>query len=231
MELKDFNIFNLSLQQKRLLKKKVGQGGESSSADGLATFLVYSGLDKDGDNAILFELVSGTPRKDEDEDLLIANFVSKRYNQIVTVEAHENYNQFIIYYLTYSNGGTGTVTLYNFNSLEITKKLFTAKVGDIISFKESSFEVANESSYDVVDILPDKRILAHIEQRLVQNGRVTFVYNRLANNSAIDYGYMKKLDKQNNLIYISINDEVWKYSYQLVDDGYRMSFTFVEVVQ
>lgn len=27
MELKDFNIFNLSLQQKKLLKKKIGSGG------------------------------------------------------------------------------------------------------------------------------------------------------------------------------------------------------------
>jgi len=33
MELKDFNIFNLSLQQKKLLKKKVGQGGEDKKED------------------------------------------------------------------------------------------------------------------------------------------------------------------------------------------------------
>ena len=33
MELKDFNIFNLSLQQKKLLKKKIGQGGEDKKED------------------------------------------------------------------------------------------------------------------------------------------------------------------------------------------------------
>lgn len=47
MEVKDFNIFNLSLQQKKLLKKKIGQGGGSAD-EGVATFLV--GIDWDEDS-------------------------------------------------------------------------------------------------------------------------------------------------------------------------------------
>lgn len=37
MNVKDFNIFNLSLQQKKLLKKKVGQGGDKEESKNLYT--------------------------------------------------------------------------------------------------------------------------------------------------------------------------------------------------
>lgn len=62
MEIKDFNTINLSLEQKKLLKKKIGQGGGSTSDNGIPIFYVTEET-----NTLTFKLMQGKPKVYEGE--------------------------------------------------------------------------------------------------------------------------------------------------------------------
>ena len=90
MEIKDFNIFNLSLQQKKLLKKKIGQGGESTSDDDAKATIfcvnteALKESDKKGesDTGVSFTLVQGTPKLDYTNTRIDAIFYGVNHNII-----------------------------------------------------------------------------------------------------------------------------------------------------
>lgn len=216
MELKDFNIFNLSLQQKKLLKKKVGQGGGNTENDDVAIFSYFRDYDT---NSFKFTLLQGTPKFDE-------------YGRLLAV--------FIAYgeYATVWGGGE----FRTFNGLEycdytlpqdLLNKLGNAKVGEVITFS-----IDGESSYPVlykIHLSPNKSFPSYvfsINEDIFLESSVKIIYTSQSANGAktLEFGTIKKIDDVNSFLYISIMNQVWKYSFTKTDKSYS-NFTFVEVVQ
>lgn len=225
MELKDFNIFNLSLQQKKLLKKKVGQGGGSTS-DGVATFLVGVDWDENSKQFIYFKLLSGKPEVYNDK--LLAIFISNDANDSIKVEAFASGGITI-----YFDSQNSTDVYYNYDIAPTG--LLNCKVGDIVKYYiDDLFGKTTHYKQVMINIKADKSMpFQSVEiSAFISPCSVVFAYSDDVGSSSkpIEYGYPKYLDKVNRFLYIYINKEVWKYSYQ--EDGRILkNFQFVEVVQ
>lgn len=225
MEIKDFNTINLSLEQKKLLKKKIGQGGESAD-EGVATFLVGMDLDEDNKQFIYFKLLSGKQKVWNSK--LLAIFISDDAYNPVRVE-------------TFIDGGitiffdTETYTDVYYNYDMKPTDLLNCKVGDSVKYYTNDWfqktthyknlwlniNTRNKIIYDEIEI-----------SAFNEPCNVVFVYSDDTGGSSkpIEYGYLKYLDKANKFLYIYINKEVWKYSYQ-INGRILSNFQFVEVVQ
>lgn len=216
MEIKDFNIFNLSLQQKKLLKKKVGQGGGSTSDDDIAVFSYFKDYDT---NSFKFTLLQGTPKFDEYERLL-AVFIA--YGEYATVWGGGEFRTFNgLDYCDY--------TLPQ----DLLDKLGNAKVGEVITFsidRETSYPILYKIHLDSNKSFPF--YVFSINEDTFLESSIKFIYTSQLVNGAkvLEFGTIKKIDDVNSFLYISIMDQVWKYSFTKTDKSYS-NFTFVEVVQ
>lgn len=216
MNVKDFNIFNLSLQQKKLLKKKIGQGGGSTSDDDIAVFSYFKDYDT---NSFKFTLLQGTPKFDEYERLL-AVFIA--YGEYATVWGGGEFRTF--------NG----LRYYDYTlPRDLLDKLGNAKIGEVITFS-----IDGETSYPIlykIHLNSNKSFPSYvfsINEDIFLESSVKIIYTSQSANgaNALEFGTIKKIDDINSFLYISIMDQIWKYSFTKTGKSYS-DFTFVEVVQ
>lgn len=225
MELKDFNIFNLSLQQKKLLKKKVGQGGESAD-EGVATFLVGMDWDENSKRFIYFKLLSGKQKVYNSK--LLAIFISDDADKLVRVETSIDGGITIFF-----DTETYTDVYYNYDMKPTD--LLNCKVGDSVKYYTNDwFQKTTHYKNLWLNINTRNKIIYNEIEISAFNEpcNVVFVYSDDTGSSSkpIEYGYLKYLDQANKFLYIYINKEVWKYSYQ-INGRILSNFQFVEVVQ
>lgn len=216
MEIKDFNIFNLSLQQKKLLKKKIGQGGGSTSDDGIPIFYVINGT-----NDIKFKLIQGKPKTNEWGDLEPIICIEDYSNNLICLAAVW-YDNFSFYQFDI---GTLTTCTWSANKSYVDDFL-ALNVGDVLTINKS--ELIEAIAQRFITLLADKNFPSNIDTTIFTLEQLSISYN--ASNDIYMRGNIVKIDKANQNLYVSINDELWKYSYT-GDFRNPQNITFVEVVQ
>ena len=224
MELKDFNIFNLSLEQKKLLKKKIGQGGGSGSDESIAIFTVEEDYVNE---QLVLTLKSGTPKLDGGK--LQCKFEDKVYSERIVFGDIYDDGYFTIENVSIADNGQITTDYYTAYNANIDDFL-NASVGDTISFNLNDMLNYSSAPTFVIDINSQKAINSHSrwDESVFSRGIVTFRYAKTSNIT--EQGFVKRFDTENNFMFIEINDEVWKYSFTKQGRTYS-NFTFVEVVQ
>lgn len=193
--------------------------------NGVATFLVGMNWDEDSNQFIYFKLLSGKPKVYNDK--LLAIFISDDHYNQVRVGAYINGGMYIDI-----DAQSYTDAYYNYYMKPTD--LFNCKVGDIVKYNIDDW---------FTKVTEDKRVMMHIKtdksmpyekiyiDALINPCSVVFAYSDDVGSSSkpIEYGYLKHLDQANKFLYIYINKEVWKYSYQ-INGRMLINFQFVEVV-
>lgn len=215
MQIKDFNTINLSLEQKKLLKKKIGQGGGSASDNSVPIFYVMNKT-----NTIDFKLIQGKPKVNEWGDLQPIICIDYSPNSYIYL-ASVLYNFF-----TFKEIDIDSLTIYTYSANKSYVDDFLAlNVGDVLTIDKS--ELKEEMLYGTIDLQFNKNF-----------GNYSFYMNKLQTLSVTYYsngvtliGHVIKVDQTNHNLYLSIGDEVWKYSYTGGGMTPYSDITFVEVVQ
>ncbi len=216
MELKDFNIFNLSLQQKKLLKKKIGKGGGSTSDNGVPIFYVF-----DANDSLRFKLIQGKPKVNEWGDLqpiICVDYTSSNYVCLAAV-----------WYDVFSYQKLDTVSLSTDTwsaSKSYVDDFLALNVGDVLTIDKS--ELTQLKEFKFITLPADKNFPPNINTNIIALEQLSISYD--AGNEVYTRGNVVKIDKANQNLYVSINDELWKYSYT-GDFRNPKNITFVEVVQ
>lgn len=194
--------------------------------NGVATFLVGIDWDEDSKQFIYFKLLSGKPEIYNGK--LLAIFISNDANDSIKVEAFASGGITI-----YFDSQNSTDVYYNYDM--VPTGLLNCKVGNIVKYYiDDLFGKTTHYKQVMINIREDKSILSFESVEIsafTEPCSVVFAYtDSIGNpNKPIEYGYPKYLDKINRFLYIYINKEVWKYSYQL-DGRILKNFQFVEVV-
>lgn len=226
MEVKDFNIFNLSLQQKKLLKKKVGKGGGSDESEVDKAIFNISFPDVDGQSKVRITLIAGKPKL---IDTGYGNFkLDALFFEDTCVLSDAYFSNYRIEF-----------TVFKMPSLEyqlyrvIDKKqndyfqqLNNLKVGEFLDIDKNAFWIAEGYSGKEIWLLPSKNFGDEVYTLALYGLTIA-----LRENNKIYYGKIIEEDTENHFLYVSIKNEIWKYSYVYVasEDMYG-SITFVEVV-
>ena len=198
---------------------------EQIENNGVAVFLVGIDWDEDNKQFIYFKLLSGKPEVYNDK--LLAIFISNGIYETIRVSASTGSGMEI------SADFGNYVNIYINYDMTLTD-LLNCKVGDIVKYYiDDLFEKTIKYKRVMMYIKTDKSMpFGRIDiGALINPCSVVFVYpdNVGSSSEPIEYGYLKHLDKVNKFLYIYINKEVWKYSYQ--EDGRILkNFQFVEVV-
>lgn len=207
-------------------KKKINDLLKGQIEDnGVATFLVGMNWDEDSNQFIYFKLLSGKPKVYNDK--LLAIFISDDHYNQVRVDAYINGGMYIDI-----DAESYTDAYYNYDMKPTD--LLNCKVGDTIKYY-TDYWFGKTTHY--------KNLLLNIKTRnkTIYNEleisafnepcNVVFAYSDDTGSSSkpIEYGYLKYLDQANKFLYIYINKEVWKYSYQ-INGRILSNFQFVEVV-
>lgn len=218
MKVKDFNTINLSLEQKKLLKKKIGQGGGSTSDDGIPIFYV-----DDLTNTLKFTLVQGKPKVSELGDLENPVCIENRPNgSIYYLSVLYDYFMCVAFSL-----GRFDATSYG-NSTSYVDAFSQLKVGESVTINKSDLEVFTGFSYRTCQLNSNKNFDSRDILYEDDLARITISY---WNNNNTYLGHVVRIDHANLNIYVSINNELWKYSYTLNANRSYTNITFVEVVQ
>lgn len=216
MEIKDFNTINLSLEQKKLLKKKIGQGGGSSSDEGIAIFYVINAND-----GLRFKLIQGKPKVNEWGDLqpiICIDYSPSNYIYLASV---------LYDFFTFTGFDIYTSTTYTYGANKSYVDDFLAlNVGDVLTINQS--ELTKTVAYKLITLQANKNFPANMSSNLTDLEQLSISYN--AGNDIYMRGNVVKIDKANQNLYVSINNELWKYSYT-GDFRNPQNITFVEVVQ
>ena len=219
MEIKDFNTINLSLEQKKLLKKKIGQGGGSASDDGIPIFYVTEET-----NTLTFKLMQGKPKVYEWGDL----------QPIICIDAFSNsyvINAYILpedFSLTKFNILDFSGISYHCNN-DYVNDFLALNVGD--SFNINKSELQKEIYYNSLRLASNKDFdTSYYHYSIYINNLETLsvTYN---SDGVTLIGRVIKVDQTNHNLYLSIGDEVWKYTYTGGGMTPYSDITFVEVVQ
>ena len=215
MEIKDFNTINLSLEQKKLLKKKIGQGGGSTSDNGVPIFYVI-----DANDGLRFKLAQGKPKINELGDvqpIICIDYFPN--NWICLASICFDFFSFVIL-----DNATSVTYAYSANKSYVDDFL-ALNVGDVLVIDKS--ELKEEILYGTIALQFNKNF-----------GNYSFYMNKLQTLSVTYYsngvtliGHVIKLDQTNHNLYLSIGDEVWKYTYTGGGMTPYSDITFVEVVQ
>lgn len=178
-------------------------------------------------NNLYFKLLSGKLKVYGDK--LFGIFISDNGEEAVRVETFVDGGMYI--YFDYQNS---TDLFYNYDMKPTD--LLNCKVGDIVKYYiDDCFQITTQCKHVMVKIKEDKSISVSESVHLsafIDPCDIKFAYSADVGNpnKPIEYGYPKYLDKVNKFLYIYINKEVWKYSYQ--KDGHILrNFQFIEVVQ
>ena len=216
MQIKDFNTINLSLQQKKLLKKKIGQGGGSASDEGIAIFYVIN-----ADDSLRFKLIQGKPKVNEWGDLqpiICIDYYSNNYIDWAAV---------CYDFFAFKELDIDSLTTYTYGANKSYVDDFLAlNVGDVLTINQS--ELTETIAYKFITLQANKNFPANISPNLTDLEQLSISYN--AGNDIYMRGNVVKIDKANQNLYVSINNELWKYSYT-GDFRNPQNITFVEVVQ
>ena len=208
-------------------KKKINDLLKGQIEDnGVATFLVGIDWDEDSNQFIYFKLLSGKPKVYNGK--LLAIFVSNVGEESIKVEAYVSGGITIWF-----DSQNSTDVYYNYD-IKPTN-LLNCKVGDTIKYYiDDLFRKTTHYKHLMINIRENKSILPFESVEIsafTEPCSFVFAYTDSIGSSSkpIEYGYPKYLDKVNKFLYIYINKEVWKYSYQ--EDGRMLTnFQFVEVV-
>lgn len=218
MEIKDFNIFNLSLQQKKLLKKKIGQGGGSTSDNDVPIFYVEDSID-----TLKFTLVQGKPKVSELgylESVICIGYYPDTNIRILSVAP--NGFRYVCSYL-----GEGLSTEYENYYTDYVDAFSQLKVGESVSINKSDLEFYVVYNYRYYELKGNKNF--NLQDVFHDEDLAKMTISYLSNNNTY-LGHVVRIDHANLNIYVSINNELWKYSYTFNNHSYT-NITFVEVVQ
>lgn len=200
------------------IDKIVESSGGSGSDDGIAVFYVENSTD-----TLKFTLVQGKPKVDE-------------WGNLENPICLDEFSSELIYYLTVC-GDYLTCVAFNIsrfnaigysNNTNYVDAFSQLKVGESVTINKSDLEVFPNFSYRKYALRGNKNF----------NLQDTFDEDRLAritisywNNNNTYLGHVVRIDHANLNIYVSINNEIWKYSYTLDSGRMFTNITFVEVVQ
>lgn len=193
--------------------------------NGVATFLVGIDWDEDSKRFIYFKLLSGKPKVYNNK--LLAIFISDDHYNQVKIGAYVNGGMYI-------DIDTQTYAYAYYNYDMKPTDLLNCKIGDTIKYYiDYWFQKTTYYKNLWLNINTRNKIIYNEIEISAFNEpcNVVFVYSDDTGSSSkpIEYGYLKHLDKVNKFLYIYINKEVWKYSYQ-IDGRILKNFQFVEVV-
>lgn len=139
MEVKDFNIFNLSLQQKKLLKKKVGSGNKDGGENNSKDIPLFSFYDEPTDGLEI-------PLTDEEYDIIattIKNAIKNNNVHNLVIYNKKRYSTYIcnVCNICYSHYDTNDRSAINdFTKLEPDDNGFSiiaaacSRDGNFVSF-------------------------------------------------------------------------------------------------
>lgn len=218
MEIKDFNTINLSLEQKKLLKKKIGQGGGSASDDSVPIFYVAEET-----NTLTFKLMQGKPKVSELgylESVICIGYYPDTNIRILSVAP--NGFCYVCSYL-----GEGLSIAYE-NYTDYVDAFSQLKVGESVSINKSDLEFYTVYNYRYYGLNGNKNFNLQDVFRDEDLAKMTISY--WSNNNTY-LGHVVRIDHANLNIYVSINNELWKYSYTLNANRSYTNIAFVEVVQ
>lgn len=224
MELKDFNIFNLSLQQKKLLKKKVGQGGRNGNDEDKVDKAIFniSFPYVDGQSKVRFTLIAGKPKlRDigygdfELDAIFVDNYGCISYYYFSTYDI-EFYN--------FSSGVLRNKTYRLSQTNEYIQQLNNLNVGEYLDIDENLFTITEQYSFYGTTLRNNKNFSGGVLFNSLSALNIEY-----EENNKTYYGKIIEDDKENHFLYVSIKNEIWKYSYRASTTMYN-SITFVEVV-
>ena len=218
MEIKDFNTINLSLEQKKLLKKKIGQGGGSTSDDGIPIFYV-----DEETNTLTFKLMQGKPKVSELgylESVICIGYYSDTNIRILSVVPNG-----FCYVCSYLGAGLSTAYV---NYTDYVDAFSQLEVGESVSINKSDLEVYTVYNYRYYGLNGNKNF--NLQDVFHDEVLAKMTISYWSNNNTY-LGHVVRIDHANLNIYVSINNELWKYSYTLNANHFYTNITFVEVVQ
>ena len=198
------------------IDKIVESSGGGGSDDGVPIFYVAEET-----NTLTFKLMQGKPKVYEFGDLqpiICIDAFSNSYliNASIIPESF-NLTKFDIFHFTVINYYCENNYVNNFLALN---------VGD--SFVINKSELSKETDYKHIRLANNKNFGSNYSIYPENLYTLTVSYN----SNGIDLvGHIIKVDQTNHNLYLSIGDEVWKYSY--IGGGFApfSNITFVEVVQ
>lgn len=213
--------FQGTKQQKQRLVNFVKENSGSGSDENVGVFLLTFGENLSLD----FTLICGKPEIIDlgygDKELKV--IFSYSYSNLIFTGV-TNYS---IIFVTYS--------AESFNSIRYVVKqeyvqyyfeqLANANVGDTISILKNHLTIDNLFSHQSLIISANKNIGYEIDINNTNEFQLTYT-----EDNKVHYGKIVEDDKTNKFLFISINNQIWKYSYTLRSNGCYGSITFVEVV-
>lgn len=218
MDIKDFNTINLSLEQKKLLKKKIGQGGGSTSDNDVPIFYVAEET-----NTLTFKLMQGKPKVSELgylESVICIGYYPDTNIRILSVAPNE-----FSYACSYLGEGLSTQYV---NYTDYVDAFSQLKVGESVSINKSDLEVYRVYDYRYYGLNGNKNF--NLQDVFHDESLAKMTISYWSNNNTY-LGHVVRIDHANLNIYVSINNELWKYSYTLNANRFYTNITFVEVVQ
>lgn len=196
---------------------KIVESSGGGSDDGVPIFYVENSID-----TLKFTLVQGKPKVNEWGDLENPICLGEFFGEST-------------YYLTVC-GDYLTCVAFNIsrfstiayeNNTNYVEAFSQLKVGESVTINKSDLEVFSSFSYRSCQLNSNKNF----------DPRDIFYEDDLAkmtisywNNNNTYLGHVVRIDHANLNIYVSINNELWKYSYTLNANRSYTNITFVEVV-
>ena len=199
------------------IDKIVESSGGGGSDDGVPIFYV-----DDLTNTLKFTLVQGKPKVSELgylESVICIGYYPDTNIRILSVAPNG-------FCYVWSYLGEGLSTAYE-NYTDYVDAFSQLKVGESVSINKSDLEVYTVYNYRYYELNGNKNF--NLQDVFHDNDLAKMTISYRSNNNTY-LGHVVRIDHANLNIYVSINNELWKYSYTL--DSRRMftNITFVEVV-
>lgn len=207
-----------------MLKKKIGQGGGNGNDEDKVDKAIFniSFPYVDGQSKVRFTLIAGKPKL---KDIGYGDF---ELDAIFV----DNYGGISYYYFS-----TYDIEFYEFNSNNLRNRIYRLRqtneyiqqlnnlnIGEFLDIDENLFTITEQySSYDVA--LQNNK---NFNGGIVSNS-LSSINIKYEENNKVYYGKIIEDDTENHFLYVSIKNEIWKYSYRASTTTYG-SITFVEVV-
>ena len=196
---------------------KIVENAGGGSDDGIAVFYVENLTD-----TLKFTLVQGKPKVDEWGNL---------ENSICIEQIPDG----SIYYLTVCSDYLmcAALSIHRFdavayaNNINYVEAFSQLKVGESVSINKSDLEFYTVYNYRYYGLNGNKNFNLQDVFHDEDLAKMTISY---WNNNNTYLGHVVRIDHANLNIYVSINNELWKYSYTLDSSRMFTNITFVEVV-
>lgn len=201
------------------IDKIVESSGGSTSDDGVPIFYV-----SDEVNTLAFKLMQGKPKVSELgylESVICIGYYPDTNIRILSVAPNE-------FSYVCSHLIEGLSTAYANYYTDYVDAFSQLKVGESVSINKSDLEFYAIYNYRYYELNGNKNF--NLQDVFHDETLAKMTISYWSNNNTY-LGHVVRIDHANLNIYVSINNELWKYSYTLNANRFYTNITFVEVVQ